>query len=83
MGWGAGKKLLTVIDNVRRVLAIEILCAVSGIEHRAPLTAAAGTSRLVELVRSQVPPLRGDRSPASDIESVAALISGGAIAELV
>jgi len=83
MGWGAGRKLLTVIDNVRRVLAIEILCAVAGIEHRAPLTPAAGTSQIIELVRSEVSPLTGDRSPAADIESVAGLIAGGAIAELV
>lgn len=83
MGWGSGRKLLTVVDNVRRVLAIEILCAVSGIEHRAPLTPAPGTSRLVDLVRGEVPALTGDRSPAADIERVADLIASGAIAELV
>lgn len=83
MGWGAGRKLLTVVDNVRRVLAIEILCSVSGIEHRAPLTPAAGTARLVDLVRSEAPPLTGDRSPADDIERVADLIATGAISELV
>lgn len=83
MGWGAGRKLLTVIENVRRVLAVEILCAVAGIEHRAPLSPAGGTSRLVDLVRSQVPPLSGDRSPAPDIDRVSELIANGAIAELV
>lgn len=83
MGWGAGQKLLKVVENVRRVLAIEILCAVAGIEHRAPLDPAPGTTRLVELVRSEVPPLTGDRSPAGDIESVAGMVASGAIAELV
>lgn len=77
MGWGAGRKLLMVIDNVRRVLAVEILCAVAGIEHRSPLEPGAGTRRLVELVRSEVPPLDGDRSPAAEIEVVAGMIADG------
>lgn len=83
MGWGAGRKLLSVIDNVRRVLAIEILCAVSGIEHRAPLRPASGTARLIELVRDEVPPLSGDRSTSVEIETVAELIASGAITDLV
>lgn len=82
MGWGAGRKLLTVIDNVRRVLAVEILCAVAGIEHRAPLEPGSGTGSLVELVRSEVPPLDGDRSPAGEIELVAGMIADGRIAAI-
>jgi histidine ammonia-lyase len=83
MGWGAGKKLLEITTNVRRVLAVEILCAVSGIEHRAPLTPAPGTAALIGAVRDRVPPLEGDREPAADVEAVAELIESGAIAELV
>jgi len=83
MGWGAARKLLTVIENVRRVLAIEILCAVQAIEYRAPLTSAPGTGRLVAAVRDRVPSLTGDRSLARDVESVADMIKSGQIAELV
>jgi histidine ammonia-lyase len=83
MGWGAGRKLLSVIANVRQVLAIEILCAVTGIEHRAPLQPAEGTGSIVALVREHVGPLTGDRSPSPDIAAVSALIESGAIAELV
>lgn len=79
MGWGAGKKLLTVIDNVRRVLAIEILCAVEGIGHRSPLKPAAGTGHYVSLVRHRVPALTGDRSLSLDIEEVAELIDDGSL----
>lgn len=80
MGWGAGRKLLEVVQNVRRVIAIEILCAVQGIEYRRPLGPAPGTARLVELVRSQVPPLETDRPLSDDIELVAGMIAGGEIA---
>ena len=83
MGWGAGKKLLTVLENVRRVLAIEILCAVQGIECRQPLRPAPGTGRIVELVREKVPRLEEDRSLSADIEAVAALIAGGSISALL
>lgn len=83
MGWGAGKKMLDIVANVRRVIAVEVLCAVSGIEHRAPLEPAPGTAALIEVVRERVPPLEGDREPAQDIEVVADLIESGALAELV
>ncbi len=83
MGWGSGKKLAEVIANVRRVLAIEILCSVQGIEHRAPLSPGAGTNRLVTAVRGVVPPLTGDRALSSDIEAVADLIAGGVITSMV
>lgn len=80
MGWGAGKKLFPVLDNVRRVLAIEILCAVQGIEHRAPLLPAPGTSAIVEVVRGLVPSLVADRSISDEIEQVAGLIAEGRLA---
>lgn len=83
MGWGAARKLLAVVDNVRRVLAIEILCAVQAIEHREPLTPGRGTNRLVETVRRQVSALDGDRSLRPDIEAVAGMIAAGEITELV
>lgn len=82
MGWGGGKKMLTVIENVRRVLAIEILCAVRGIECRSPLKPASGTARVVDLVRSVVPPLDTDRSTAAEIGEVGRLIETGAISGL-
>lgn len=83
MGWGAGRKLLEIIDNVRRVIAIEILCAVQAVEYRQPLKPGAGTTRLMAAVRERVTPLDGDRSHAGDIDAVAAMIESGEIAGLV
>lgn len=82
MGWGAARKLLDVIDNVRRVLAIEILCGVQAIEHRAPLRPGNGTAAVVAAVRAKIPPLEGDRSHAADIETVADMIESGEISAL-
>jgi histidine ammonia-lyase len=79
MGWGAGKKLFPILDNVRRVLAIEILCAVQGIEYRGPLQPGTGAARIVGLVRTSIPPLTEDRSTSAEIELVARMIAGGEI----
>ena len=78
MGWGAGKKLLEVLDNVRRVIAIEMMCATQGIEFRAPLRPAPGTAEASSTIREIVPSLVEDRSPAEDIERIAELIAEGA-----
>lgn len=82
MGWGAGKKLFEVIDNVRRVIAIEILCATQGLDYRKPLEPADGTGRVARLVRSKVPPLDEDRSLSDEIETVAGMIHDGSITSL-
>ena len=83
MGWGAGRKLGTVLDNVTWVVAIEMMCAAEGIRHRSPLKPGAGTAAVVDLIREVVAPLDRDRSPGGDIESVAALIDSGAFVDLV
>lgn len=77
MGWGAGRKLFEVLHNTRRVVAIEILCAVQGIEHRRPLQPAPGTGKIVDLIRRHVPSLDGDRSTSVEIETVSELIGDG------
>lgn len=83
MGWGAGRKLFDVLDNVRRVLAVEILCAVQGIDYRKPLEPAGRTAQIAALVREHVPPLDDDRSTSAEIETVAGLISDETLTNLV
>jgi len=79
MGWGAGLKLSTVLTNVRRVIAIEILCAVQGLDYRKPLDPAPGTASVMELIRSHIPTLTQDRSLSEEIEAVTGLIADGAL----
>lgn len=74
MGWGSGKKLFEVIDNVTRVIAIEILCAVQGLDYRRPLRPAAGTGAVAAAVREHVPHLESDRPLSNEIEVVATMI---------
>ena len=52
MGWAAARKLRTVVDNLARILAVELVCAARGIELRAPLAPAAGTAAAVAATRA-------------------------------
>jgi histidine ammonia-lyase len=78
MGWGAGRKLQDVLTNTSNVLAVEMLCAVQGIEYRAPLQPAAGTSRAAAVIREAVPPLDEDRPISEEIQLIAGMIRAGA-----
>lgn len=82
MGWGAGLQLLQIAENVETVLAVEILCAVQGIEYRRPMTPAKGTGAVADLIRSEVAPLDVDRAPDEDIASIKSLIASGSVASL-
>jgi histidine ammonia-lyase len=83
MGWGAGRKLFPVLDNTRRVLAIEMLCAVQALEYRKPLRPAPVVAAVAALIREHVPPLTEDRPLSGEIETVAQLIGSGEIEAVV
>jgi histidine ammonia-lyase len=83
MGWGAGRKLHQILANTEMVLAVEIMCAVAAVEHRAPLVPAEDTGRIVSAVRSIVSALEDDRPIGPDIEAIAALIGTGKFDEYI
>ncbi len=83
MGWGAGLKLRSVVDNTRHVLAVELVCAAAGVDHRAPLQPGQGTARVHSAVREVVAPLNDDRPVGADIQAVAATMERGRLATIV
>jgi histidine ammonia-lyase len=86
MGWGAGLKLTEVLDNAAAVVAVEILCAVQGIEYRLPLRPSPACAAVVDLVRRSIPPLEDDRPLSAEIETVAGMVRSGelvAVAERI
>jgi histidine ammonia-lyase len=78
MAMAAAWKLRRVVHNVRNVLAIELLCAMQGIDFRRPLRAGNGVERAYEAVRRLVPPMMQDRMLAPDIAAVADAVAAGA-----
>src|SRR5690625_2105207 len=83
MGWSAARKLRRALDGLGRVLAVEILTAARGLELRAPLAPAAGTSAAVAAVREHVAGPGPDRFLAPDIEAVVDLVTSGAVVAAV
>jgi histidine ammonia-lyase len=77
MGMTAALKLRTVVTNVEHVLAIELLCAAEGLEHRLPLKPGLGALRGYDAVRAHAPRLTRDRPLAADIENLAAAVRRG------
>ena len=74
MAWGAVRKLRTVIDNVRRILAVEYVAAARAVDLRAPLVPAAATGALVELLRRDVDGPGPDRFLAPDLAATEELL---------
>lgn len=74
MGWHAGRKLRKVVDNLRRVIAIELVTAARGIEMRAPLKPAPTTGALLAKLRKEVPGVGPDRFLAPELRAAEELL---------
>jgi histidine ammonia-lyase len=77
MGMTAATKLRSIIENVENVVAIELLAAAEGLEHRKPLLPGRGVRRAYEVVRSHAAPLTRDRPLSADIARVASALRRG------
>jgi len=75
MSMGAALKARRVADNVKTILAVELLCACQGIDLLAPLKTGKLAQQAHAAVRRAVPMLDADRVLAPDIEAVRVLIS--------
>jgi len=78
MGMTGALKLRQIVENVERVVGIELMCAAQGLEFRRPLLASREVERAHAVVRAIVPRLDEDRVLAHDIEAMAAAVRAGA-----
>ena len=83
MGWGAARKLRRVVDNLRRILAVEWVAAARGVELRAPLQPAAGTAAAVSLLRRRVPGPGPDRWLSPELAAAERMLADEALATAV
>ena len=83
MGSISGRKALHVIDNVEKILAIELLTATQAFEFRKPLKSGRILEEVHKLVREKVSFADQDRVFAEDIEKGIELIRSNRIIELV
>lgn len=76
MAWLAARKLRRVVDNVRRILAVEMVCAARAVDLRAPLAPASATAAVIRLLRDQggVTGPGPDRHLSPDLAAAEALL---------
>ena len=74
MGWHAARKLRKSLDNLRRVIAIELIAAARAVEMRAPLKPSPVTGELISILRKRVPGPGPDRDLAPELEAAYELL---------
>jgi histidine ammonia-lyase len=77
MGMTSALKLRSIADLAENLVAIELLAAAEGLEHRRPLKSGVGVEHAFAIVRGLAPPLINDRPLANDIARVAEAIRRG------
>jgi histidine ammonia-lyase len=86
MAWASVRKLRKVIDNVRRILAVEYVIAARAIELRAPLAPGPATSVAISVLRTDVPGTGPDRYLAPELAAAEEILRAdrpaGPLAEL-
>jgi len=77
MGMTSALKLRSIVNLAENLLAIELLAAAEGLEHRRPLKAGVGVERAFDALRKIARPLTQDRALSGDIARVAEAIRRG------
>ncbi|WP_447039521.1 histidine ammonia-lyase [Streptomyces sp. DSM 118878] len=80
MGWSAARKLRTVVDNLTRIVAIELYAATRAVELREDLTPAPATREVIAALRKAGVEGPGpDRYLAPDLAGADAFVRSGAL----
>lgn len=80
MGPIAARQARSIVANVRRILAIEALCAAQAIDLRRPLKTSAALEGAYAAIRGAARAYDSDRFVAPEIEAVAELVATGRLA---
>lgn len=83
MGSISGRKALQIVENVEKILAIELLTAAQAFEFRKPLKSGVVLDEIHKFIRTRVPFAERDRVFADDIETGIDMIQKQEIIHLV
>lgn len=81
MGWGAARKLRTAIDNLARVLAVELYAAARAIDLREPEPSAV-TGAVIAALRAQVPGPGVDRFMSPELAQTCEFVRSGKVVQV-
>jgi len=83
MGSISGRKFNQVLNNLEKILAIELMYACQGLEFRRPLKSSSIIEEVFDLVRTKVEKLEDDRLIGEDINAIIELIQGEELKEII
>ncbi|TFV94127.1 histidine ammonia-lyase [Algoriphagus kandeliae] len=82
MGSIGGRKALRVLENVEKILGIELFYAVQAMDFHQPLKSGPILQKIYEFVRSRIQPITEDRIMSEDMEEAIQLIQNGELVKL-
>uniref|UniRef100_UPI004047E7A8 histidine ammonia-lyase n=1 Tax=Algoriphagus sp. TaxID=1872435 RepID=UPI004047E7A8 len=82
MGSISARKALRVIDNVEKILGIELLYAAQAMDFHAPLRSGKILTAVQNKIRDVIPPLTKDRILYEDMETAIDLVKSGTLLAL-
>jgi histidine ammonia-lyase len=82
-GWAAARQLRRAVDNLRRVLAVELVCAAAAIDLRSPLQPGPATGSALAVLRARVAGPGPDRWLSPDLRAAEQLLADGTVLSAV
>ena len=82
MGSIGGRKALQVLENVEKILAIELICAAQSFDYHKPLKSSSTLEAVHAFIRTKISHAEEDRVFANDIEKAIAIIEHRTILEV-
>jgi histidine ammonia-lyase len=79
----AARRLLEMVNNLGRIIGVEVMVAAQGVEHRNPLKTSVVLQDVINRLRQDVDALVDDRYMAPDIERTNTLVRSSAILDVV
>jgi len=74
MGSISGRKALRVVENLEKILAIEMVCAAQAIDYKKPLKSTPVLEKVHDFIRSKIDHAEEDRIFSDDIEKAIEII---------
>ena len=82
MGSISGRKLLQVLDNVDKILSIELLCAAQAKDYHQPKTSTPIIEGIHQYIRALIPHIEEDQPMQDILDTALAIIKSGALPKL-
>ncbi len=82
MGSISGRKALQVIENIEKILAIELICAAQSFDYHKPLKSSPSLEAVHTFIRTKISHAEEDRVFAKDIERAITIIEKRSILKI-